>query len=502
MRISPAVTTKVFSALDNEHSLYPLWVKDLIDNAGRSAMEYNRGGVGANHAGRERMIEEFSTTLVWLAGRKALEKWILNPMMRWKGLDPKVDIMLFLKKNQQAIPQWILSRKNDYLKANIAKFLIGTIIPVAIIGWVIPSINQAITRFQLSKESTPKVSEPQKSINFEALHTLLSKNSGSIASSHQVGLSPTGLRGPLQQPAWAAAQPYPRFGGNAGLLEGIANLINSEFYGNVAIDMGISGGRLYKARNWVDRTEVAIREGSIVLFLYFLGDYVKGHLKRWFDKSKGVFTGLTYDSLAWLKKKQFKPELWKEQLAFFKGLTGKNAFDEIAKRLNPLTGRFDKDPILELARLQNKLHVLSSKESLPLTAFRKIFGGKVSSTKHHYLLDPRKLVDVEDLKGLLISAPAEEDALKRLLLWLPRQMGLFKRTSSHVAPGLATRLMKVNSTRMPGMLALTGRYKTIALLSSYVISGVCIGWLAPKFQHWVTYKLTGKVDFPGVRKDV
>lgn len=404
----PAITTpKLLSALDNEASLWPLLVKDTVDNVGRSAMEFHRGGADAHHAGRERVIEEFSTMAVWIGGRKALNHALINPVIKGFGLDPAVDIMLFLKNKGQAVPRWIAARKNAYLGANVLRFIVGTLIPVGIIGWGIPTVNQAITRFMVAQE------RQQAALLYQPPGTL-------------------------------------RFGAiNAGkLLQQSAALINNELYGNVAIDLGISGGRLSKARNPIDAMEIAVRESSIILFLYFLGDYVKGHLKRYCDKTHGTLTQLTFNALNWLKGRHITPQQWSEETRLLQQLKPNTGFTKMAQLINSKTGRFDKNPLLELARHQGLL--------------------EVTRTPRGFALDSRKYVDLAKLKTTLA----------------PLQKGL--RTA---APRAYATLL--NQTR---------HYKLVCMAAGYVISGVCLSWLSPMFQHWLTYKVTGKRDFPGTRQ--
>jgi hypothetical protein len=197
-------------------------------------------------------------------------------------------------------------------------------------------------------------------------------------------------------------------------------------------------------------------------------------LKRGFDKRFNAVTHLTFDSLAWLKQKKLFPSDWHKEMQFLKALTPKNAFDVISKLLNPKTGQFDTHPILELARLQGKVHTLSAKEPLSLTNYRRLFGTAVKDANHQFVVDPRKYLNFEALKAELVGAEKELGLVPQLL---------------KASKGLPMRCFKR-----------TGQYKSIALLASYAISTVCIAWVAPKFQHWVTYKLTGRRDFPGIQK--
>ncbi len=486
LAIRPTLPVKILSTIDNEDGMAPLWIKDLITNAGRSYMEYNRGGQGAQHAGRERLFEEFSTTLVWLGGREVVNRFLLNPVMRAMGLDPKVDLALLSQKTQH-VPEWIASRMKQYQVASVARFLIGTLLPVAIIGFVIPPVNQAITRFKLNQEAQKQGTQPGN------VAPVKPASPQSIANKlYPAGSWAQPLQNQVLNPSYPALLTAPgmaRFGSfGSQALQLMSNVINNDRISTMAIDAGISGGRFIKARNWVERLEVTIREASIILFLYLLSPFIKNALGGLFDKQR-AFTGLTYDAIHWLGKKPITASAWKSELALLNNLNAHNGFNKVASLLNPKTGRFDNNPLLELARLQGKIPILSSKSSLPLDIFRKIFGENAGNAAVKYVLDPRRFLDIDKLKDLpLLTKAAAPGSKQALLKFNPYFSKILK------APRLNDALKQA--------LTRTKNFKALILLASYGISGVCLAVLSPMFQHWLTYKLTGKVDFPGVRTDV
>lgn len=452
--ISAPLATKALSALDNESSVWPLLTKDMIDNTGRSVMEYRRGGNGAYHAGRERVIEEFATTAVWLGGRKALEKAFIHPLMRYAGLDPQVDPRLVLAKH---VPTWLLPKAHAYKLAHLAGWTLGTLLPVLVIGWVIPPFNQQLTRVVVGKER--EMARQKALIRNHAFGTPFSK-----AVPH--------LTARFQQPGYAAPRmpysgalrvgtpyatkekPQVRFGqAMQGMLHHLGGLATNDRFNTVAIDAGISSGRLYNGRNWLDRLEIAVRESSIIAFLYVLGPAMKSLFGRVSDRRFGTMNTLTMESLAWLRKARISPAQWREQQAFLQNLNEKTAFETISKVPLNAKGAFNTHPILELARLQGKLQVMHDPK--------------------RYQLDWRKFLDIREL-----------------------QQTLSRKT------GLVNALLKHGETQKLWQQCLqrTMRSKLLSLGASYAVSGLCLAWLAPMFQHWLTYRLSGSVDFPGTRR--
>lgn len=434
MKISQ-IATPIWTALDNDASLWPMLTKDMLDNTGRSWKEYHRGGKGSHHAGRERVFEEFTTTAVWLGGRKAMNYTFLNPVLKRLGLDPAIDISLLLKSRNlyQAIPQAIAKRRQAYLIANVIKFLLGTIIPAGVIGWVIPPINQAITQEKVKQEEVKK----QNAV-------------------------PSYFAWPPPQYVKAV-----RFEGlSARALEAFAKIINNDLYSNIAIDAGISSGRLYRARNWADLMEVAVRESSIVLFMYFLGSFIKGQINRFLDRRFKAVTALTFETIAWLQKQQGKVSQWQVGLKWLKTLSPQHGFGKVAAMLNPTTGCFDKNLVLELLRHQRQFRIASGKEVASL---------KMTSLYAKKVLDPRAFLDINALKA----------------------------TGSDLAIAILQKLRtSPDAAKWMRQLQVTKRCKAISLLVSYLVSAICLGWLSPTVQHQLTQALTGKKDFPGIRKDL
>ena len=169
--------TNIISAIGNNTSNYPLLVRDCCIEAPSKILIARRENskesqIKANDATREKIIDEYATSAIWLGGIPAVEK-LADKYISKKGYNPNVNIKLFgegkkegsslvqgieynIKKFSQysnkdvqdAVADLIKVRDNKavYEKFLTKKFAAATIIPTLIMGFVLPKLNFALTR--------------------------------------------------------------------------------------------------------------------------------------------------------------------------------------------------------------------------------------------------------------------------------------------------------------------------------------------------------------------
>ena len=169
--------TNIISAIGNNSSIYPLLVRDCCIEAPSKILIARRENskesqIKANDATREKIIDEYVTSAIWLGGIPAVEK-LADKYISKKGYNPNVNIKLFgegkkegsslvqgieynIKKFSQysnkdvqdAVADLIKVRDNKavYEKFLTKKFAAATIIPTLIMGFVLPKLNFALTR--------------------------------------------------------------------------------------------------------------------------------------------------------------------------------------------------------------------------------------------------------------------------------------------------------------------------------------------------------------------
>ena len=106
----------IISAIGNNASVYPLLVRDCgIEIPSKVAMTYQQNLKDskqmAKNAIRERLIDEYGTSAVWLGGIPLIEK-MCDKFIKSRGFSPKISTKLFNETENQG------------LNVNIKKFLV------------------------------------------------------------------------------------------------------------------------------------------------------------------------------------------------------------------------------------------------------------------------------------------------------------------------------------------------------------------------------------------
>ena len=164
--------SSIISAIGNNSTPYPLLVRDCcievpskILIARKENLKESR--VKANDATRERFIDEYVTSAIWLGGIPATEK-IADKFISKRGYNPLVNIKLFSKKTplqsveanierfknvaekdvQSAIADLVKVQNNKSVYEGLLtkKFVAATAIPTLIMGFVLPPLNFALTK--------------------------------------------------------------------------------------------------------------------------------------------------------------------------------------------------------------------------------------------------------------------------------------------------------------------------------------------------------------------
>ncbi len=187
--------TNIISAIGNNSSIYPLLVRDCCIEAPSKILIARRENskesqTKANDATREKIIDEYATSAIWLGGIPAVEN-LADKYISKKGFNPNVNIKLFgegkkeghslvqgieynIKKFSQyknkdvqdAVADLIKVRDNKaaYEKLLTKKFAAATIIPTLIMGFVLPKLNFALTKKVKENRTTqPSLNVPTKS---------------------------------------------------------------------------------------------------------------------------------------------------------------------------------------------------------------------------------------------------------------------------------------------------------------------------------------------------
>lgn len=169
------------SAVGNNSSVYPLLVRDCaIEGPTKIVQNYNQTAKDskrmAMHCAREKTIDEYATSAVWIGGVPFVEAISNKIIKKTTGMNGSVNLKL-LEKNkdgnfknplqniQKNIEKFkdkapnavkdlinVQNNVNKYKKASNKKYTAALLIPMVVMGWVIPKANFALTNYLIDKD--------------------------------------------------------------------------------------------------------------------------------------------------------------------------------------------------------------------------------------------------------------------------------------------------------------------------------------------------------------
>lgn len=249
----------------------PVIALEAFVEAGRTYQAYKRGGFDE---ARERITEEFSGAVFWLGGVTGLN-WLFEKLGQKMLKLPKetVDIAsdhvrnpleTYLEKEVKTDGTSISRKLMSRFK--FAKVISSVLIANAFIGFVLPKINQAITR---SYHKNKPVENPAFTGNdsFIKRPDLDMFAQGSSADKKDVS-----------------------FKGKLDLLAIANNFENKRNWKLLSVDVGTCSGRVYSARNNDERVEIGFRDIASIYFYMFN----MNNMNKWLNKieQNGIATRL------------------------------------------------------------------------------------------------------------------------------------------------------------------------------------------------------------------
>jgi hypothetical protein len=481
-------TNKWLSKLDDSHSMFSIAVRDGVENLGRTGMEWKRNP----HGGRERAIEEVLTTLVWGFGINFIKEKLYDPIVRnyTTVKFPDMDMQIINKAHPQSLSEKVIhdfatkypevygglekvvaspNLQKWYHASNVAKFLLCTMVPVAVIALGIPTFNQWLTRMLQTKEK--EVAQGPKPPQFAS--GLPSFKKPSAFQAFEAAQNPNALAGgPVQF-------------GSLGTMamkgaEAASYFLQNERANTLLVDGSLSSGRFYKGRNWVERLEIAMREATIVFFLFVAQRPVQNFIQKWTDKLFGTHSNIEFDALNHLGK-QFKEG---GTQAFLNQYQSSRA--ELVQKL--------------AAKLQNGAAEGAMDVSKLLTdpgAYSKLEKALVEVIRDEALAGKADNVILEIGKACRWIPTINVDGKQMLDLTKTMQNKPFASLIQSLDE-VAVKLGQAEGGALQKLLSKSYNGRVGALILANLFCAAFVSYIGPKVQHWITYKLTGKDAFPGI----
>ena len=159
--------TSIISAIGNTRSEYPLILRDCgIEVPSKIYItrkeNLKESKTKANDATREKFIDEYVTSAVWLGGIPLTEN-IADKFIKNKGYNPNISAKLLKEEEFQGLKyninkfrelapeavkdlEKVKNNSKIFEKLNAGKFTAAIAIPVLLMGFILPKLNFALTR--------------------------------------------------------------------------------------------------------------------------------------------------------------------------------------------------------------------------------------------------------------------------------------------------------------------------------------------------------------------
>lgn len=325
--------SNIISAIGNNSSVYPLIVRDCgIEVPTKIVLTYNQNkkeskGI-AYLAARERFLDEYSTSAVWLGGIPFVG-WIANKYIKARGLNPDVNLKLFkeeqgiqgidynIKKFKDlapdAVKDLVKAKENKKLfeKLLAGKFIASTTIPILFMGFILPKLIFA--------SSAKKI------------QNLREKEAQSLKNNAQVSF--------LQKDRFYKSKDV-NFTGSW-----ITKAANFSAQDKMAVtDGGYAVGRVATARNKNERYDLSFKMAGM-MFLNFVAP-------KWIEKGLNKISGTSLDPIM-LADKDFMTQIKERKLQLPKSDSAKDLLDFVDNLQNKDTyfikyaKKFEKIKMLE-----------------------------------------------------------------------------------------------------------------------------------------------------------
>ena len=410
--------TNIISAIGNNSSVYPLIVRDCgIEVPTKIILTYDQNkkeskGI-AYLAARERFLDEYATSAVWLGGIP-LVGWICDKYIKTRGLNPKVNLKLYkeeegiqgidynIKKFKDIAPDAVKDllkakeNKKLYEKLLAGKFVASTSIPILFMGFILPKLIFA--------SSARKIENLRKK------------------EAEKKNISPVSF---LQKDRFYKSKDV-NFTGNW-----ITKAANFSAQDKMAVtDGGYAVGRVATARNKNERYDLSFKMAGM-MFLNFVAP-------KWIEKGLNKLTGVELDPIM-LADKEFTKQIKEGTLKLPSGASA----EELLKFVDNIE---NKDTLfIKYAKKFDKIKMLDNgvRDPREYVDIKKL--GKFRNDIEEFA---KKALKTNDFNGYLKQARIAKSAniltnvaLSSFLLAyvLPKAQFAFRKliTGSDLEPGLA-----------------------------------------------------------------
>ena len=483
--------------------LGPLILLECFVTGGRTLQAYKRGGF---IEARERFTEESIGALFWFAGVKVFNKindFILKKLLNIKNSNfdtekdairnPLANYMNWTKKEGQKIS------KSKIAGFKFTKIAASIILANGLVGFVVPKLNQAITRAYRSKNPNKEQNKPTYStlVPPKDIEEFLNK------SKQQKDIAFTG----------DMAQT---------LLQLAHKFEHNTYYQLLSTDVGITTGRTISARNTPERIEVLWRDLVSIFFYLCSMPLINKGLNRLEGQKNysrlnpvGARQVTDYMTQVMNKNNNLDPQAFKslmlgdtefadKMMSKFKLNNGAIKLDEFLQILKNEVPAEEFNKYADLAKRMSKLQPKNNGISLLAESqVRAIFEGG-SLNKPEFWDEVFTVEKGFDKKAIDITTGQKGVAKHKNPLKFVAQKdldGLIDNLKVYVKEIInkAEKQKKNINIKMLENAYRNNMFKNaLNWTTGFAVSALFLSTIIPKIQYWITKVTTGSDKFPGV----
>lgn len=529
---------KFVTKLDKSGALLPVILLEATVTGGRTYQAYKRDGFVE---ARERVTEESLGAVFWLGGATMAGKLFDKIGQKFLQIpenmpDVGIDKARSPFKNYIANMANKIKHSPDYLaKFSVGKTIASIITACLFIGYVVPKVNQGITKHIFGKMNQKDPNHEKGPDPYKNRLTL--KDARAIFSAKGISINAVeNFKGGQDR-----NKPLSFKGSYDSMLRVVQNFEENAVWKLLGTDVGTVTGRTANARNNDERVEILFRDVASIPFYCFSMPFIVAFMNK-HDSFKGLNTKLNpmsamevhnnlVQKMADAGKKELSAEEF-ERLALGTDEKFKQIYDKVfAKQSSTKAGKEYSTVTLEKFEKIVDANIKDSKEASSIKklaekmseiqpakfneetkAFEKILTNtQVEDVlKGGWAREPEflktvlnnifedKLIDPNNAKSLknktnplsnpykYISLKEVEDRRERILGYVKSIIQDAKENNKKVDFESMMKLNKRNKSKNGWFMAL-----------AMGVSALFLSTIIPKIQYYITFLRTGKNSFPG-----
>lgn len=477
-------TRKFITGLGKGDALAPIILLEAAVIAGRTYHAYDRGGFVE---ARERGTEEVLGAVFWLGGVQFFNKIgdaIGKKVLKLKDVDFEVGMDFARKPIKNFMKKNIGHTTNSLAAFKFTKIISSILLANAVIGFVVPKINQAITaKYQKGLEELDAKNPAKVSKNKEDLDKFINKS----AEKKQKDTSFKGS-------------------GVQSLLTLTNYFENDARYKLLSTDVGIAGGRAVSARNKHERREVLFRDLSSIYFYMFCKNHLSSVLNFVEDGKASRLDSMSAKELDLHLQKNLKGKASYTAEEFERLVFGERNV-EIPKRVQKIIEAKIKNGIINFEDFEEIVGANSeiAKRAKSMSRIQPRLEGKLILTSEQ-LKDvySNGLIDNPRLLNRIFRGYSNKKSSRTMKFYpeadlraLKQQMvdyveSIIKKSKASGESITMETLKKANKANLIKNMFNLG--------AGFAVSAYFLSTAIPKMQYWITRWQTGDNKFPGVQK--